>query len=164
MRLAITVSKVQGFHSAQSLDDPAYLGALLSEVEQRHRRAFLAESRADRDASRVFDQLYHAVIYFIPPTLLRFTPAEIALLAGLQKLTLVVPVVAKADMYTAEELQERKISIRNQLRANQLGLLPDLLGGFEDSWLLNDAEDIAVRVAPAAPRRSFHSWVLIVAG
>lgn len=144
MRLAVTVNQVQGFHSAQSLDDPAYLKTLLDEVEQRHRRAFLAESQANRDASRVFDQLYHAVIYFISPTFHHFTPAEIALLAGLQKLTLVVPVIAKADMYTAEELQEQKISIRSQLRASQLGLLPDLLGGFEDSWLLNDVEDIAV--------------------
>lgn len=111
VRLEIKVEKVLGFDSAQSLDDPEYFERLLAKLEENHREAHLAEGSPDRNLAKAFDKLYHAVIYFISPTFLQFTRAEIRLLSELQKLTLVVPVLAKADMYTAEELRRKKISV-----------------------------------------------------
>lgn len=154
-----------GVNSAAQFADDAFLEGVLRVVRDRHVQCYREEARTSRDASACFDALYSAVLYFIPPTFTHFLAGELRLIQSLQQMTLFVPIISKADMYTPAELAVQKetvrlpralqphAQIRAQLQASALMLLPDILQGFTDPSLVGDFAKIAVLcAAPATPK------------
>lgn len=111
VRLQINVAELLGYTSPARLQEEGYSTRLLDYLRQRHYECHRAECQPVREVAEIHDGLVHAVLYLVPPTFQQFSDAELELFRELQKLTLLVPVIPKADMYTAEELKSRKMMV-----------------------------------------------------
>lgn len=142
--LKVEATEVLGYTSPARLEEEGYAAGLLDWVRQRHYSCYENECQSDRNLDEAFDGLIHVVLYFVPPTFQQFSEAELDLFRALQKLTLLLPVLAKADMYTPRELKSRKMMLRAQFKASTMECLPNLLQGHRDTWLVNEFNDLMV--------------------
>ncbi|PJF17857.1 Septin-10 [Paramicrosporidium saccamoebae] len=106
----VEISEILGYGSDR-LADKTYSLQIVELLKQRHQMNHQTErSRVESVVPQTAD-LIHAVLYFVPPTFMQFSAGEIALFKDMQQLTLVVPVISKADIYTAAELKDKKLLV-----------------------------------------------------
>lgn len=110
MTLDVEVSELLGYGSDR-LADKAYSMQILELLKRRHQMCHQTERDKVESIVPQTTNLIHAVLYFVPPTFMQFSASEIALFRDLQQLTLVVPVISKADIYTAAELKDKKLLV-----------------------------------------------------
>jgi len=79
---------------------------ILGYIEEQYANFLSHELRADR--SNLEDSRIHVALYFIEPTGHPLTALDIVAMQGIGKLTNLIPVIAKADTLTAEELAKFK--------------------------------------------------------
>ena len=115
VRLDIEITEVLGFSSPAKLADSEFTEKLLDHLKSYHLSVFNKEHSATRHLEDCHDDLIHAVLYFIPPTFSQFTKAEMLFFKELQKLSIVVPIISKADMYTSYELEHKKMLVPDAL-------------------------------------------------
>lgn len=65
---------------------------------------YLRKELTPQREQRISDTRIHVVLYFIGPTGHALTPLDIAVMKKLAKVSNVVPVIAKSDSLTPEEL------------------------------------------------------------
>lgn len=68
----------------------------------------------------VYDELYHAVIFFIKPDKTNLSEKEVHWVKQIGQLAPVIPVISKADTLTGEELRRVKYQIRSLLKSVDL--------------------------------------------
>ncbi|CAH8665589.1 unnamed protein product [Dicrocoelium dendriticum] len=78
------------------------------------------ESRVSRSSNSLTDQRIHALIYFIAPTGHSLKQLDIEFLTRIQDKVNVIPVIAKADTLTVDELHGFKRTILNELNAHKI--------------------------------------------
>lgn len=112
----LTVSEVLGYGEAHGESFKILLGHL-----QDHLRAPLHEQLELEYAGIVPPQspsqkFVHAVLFFVPPNSGALSAKDRELLEGVKDLAFVIPILTKADCYTPEELQERKLQVHKRER------------------------------------------------
>lgn len=108
--LDVEVVEVLGYGS-ERLANEAYYSKIIDTVRDRHRESHQKETATPRCIETAYDGLFQVALYLIPPTFSQFSPKEIALFRDLSRMTIVVPIISRADMYTASELNDKKLLV-----------------------------------------------------
>lgn len=95
----------------QLAEDSEYRGRLLTLLKDRQREAFRRERAPGRQAHRTHEGLIHAVLYWVPPTFRQFERAEISFFREISQLSILIPIIGKADLYTEGELKHLKLLV-----------------------------------------------------
>ena len=69
------------------------------------------ETLVDRQGKKVEDTRVHACLYFISPIGHGLKPLDLEVMLDLQDIVNIVPVIAKSDSFTSEELRKFKQNV-----------------------------------------------------
>lgn len=100
MRLRLSVIDTPGFGDFVNNDDS--WRPIVENIEQRFDTYLEAENKVNR--SNIVDNRIHACVYFIQPTGHSLKPLDIEVMRRLHTKVNLIPVIAKADTLTDEEV------------------------------------------------------------
>lgn len=100
MRLRLTVVDTPGFGDFVNNDDS--WRPIVENIEQRFDAYLEAENKVNR--MNIVDNRVHACVYFIQPTGHSLKPLDIEVMRRLHTKVNLIPVIAKADTLTDEEI------------------------------------------------------------
>lgn len=100
MRLRLTVVDTPGFGDFVNNDDS--WRPIVENIEQRFDAYLDAESRINR--MNIVDNRIHACVYFIQPTGHSLKPLDVEVMRRLHTKVNMIPVIAKSDTLTDEEI------------------------------------------------------------
>ncbi|CAK7895246.1 cell division control protein 3 [[Candida] anglica] len=112
VKLKLNVITTPGFGEAVNNTDS--WKPIVEEVNQRFDQYLEAESRINR--STVEDNRIHAFLYFIEPTGHSLNALDITLMKQIHEKVNLIPVIAKSDTLTDEEIVEFKQRILNDIK------------------------------------------------
>ncbi|KAK9388112.1 Septin-domain-containing protein [Lipomyces mesembrius] len=118
VKLRLTVVDTPGFGDFVNNEDA--WRPILENIEQRFDAFLEAENKANR--ANIVDNRIHAVIYFIAPTGHSLKPLDIAVMTKLHDKVNLIPVIAKSDILTDEEIIAFKARIRADLDYHRINL------------------------------------------
>ncbi|KAK9236161.1 Septin-domain-containing protein [Lipomyces kononenkoae] len=118
VKLRLTVVDTPGFGDFVNNED-AWL-PIVENIEQRFDAYLEAENKVNR--ANIVDNRIHAVIYFIAPTGHSLRPLDIAVMTKLHNKVNLIPVIAKSDILTDEEIIAFKARIRADLDHHKINL------------------------------------------
>ena len=104
MRLRLTVVDTPGFGDFVNNDDSWQ--PIVENIEQRFDAYLDAENKVNR--TNIVDNRVHACVYFIQPTGHALKPLDIEVMRRLHTKVNLIPVIAKADTLTDEEITSFK--------------------------------------------------------
>ena len=87
-------------------------------IDDQHDSYMRQEQQPYRDVK--FDLRVHAVLYFIRPTGHGLKPLDIETMKRISTRANLIPVIAKADTLTSQELQDFKLRIRQVIEAQEI--------------------------------------------
>lgn len=117
MRLRLTVVDTPGFGDFVNNDDS--WRPIVENIEQRFDTYLEAENKVNR--SNIVDNRIHACVYFIQPTGHSLKPLDIEVMRRLHTKVNLIPVIAKADTLTDEEVALFKERVRLFLLSRVFG-------------------------------------------
>lgn len=113
---------------------------IVDEVDSRFEQYLEAEEGLSIGAAgSVHDPRVHACLFFIEPTGHSMKPLDVAVIKKLHRKVNIVPVIAKADMSTDEELERFKHAVLDDIRAQGVEI-------FEPTVYQNDDEESALEL------------------
>lgn len=108
VRLRLTVVDTPGY--GDFVNNSAAWQPILENIESRFDAYLEQENRVNR--AKLVDNRIHALIYFIEPTGHALKPVDIEFMRMLHDKVNLIPVIAKADTMTEEEVQDFKKRVR----------------------------------------------------
>jgi septin 7 len=108
VKLRLTVVDTPGFGDFVNNEDA--WRPIVENIEQRFDAFLEAENKANR--ANIVDNRIHAVIYFIGPTGHSLKPLDIEVMTKLRNKVNLIPVIAKSDILTDEEIVAFKARVR----------------------------------------------------
>lgn len=108
VRLRLSVIDTPGFGDFVNNDDS--WRPIVENIEQRFDTYLEAENKVNR--SNIVDNRIHACVYFIQPTGHSLKPLDIEVMRRLHTKVNLIPVIAKADTLTDEEIALFKQRVR----------------------------------------------------
>merc|ERR1711971_122326 len=114
VKLNLNVLDLPGF--GDEIDNSRCWHPLVDYIEEQFQQFLHAETRINRIGQTTEDNRVHALLYFISPTGHGLRPLDIEVMLGLHTKVNVIPVIAKADTFTAVERKQFKEKVREQLR------------------------------------------------
>ncbi|KAK9312427.1 Septin-domain-containing protein [Lipomyces starkeyi] len=118
VKLRLTVVDTPGFGDFVNNEDA--WRPIVENIEQRFDAFLEAENKANR--ANIVDNRIHAVIYFIAPTGHSLKPLDIEVMTKLHNKVNLIPVIAKSDILTDEEIVAFKARIRADLDYHKINL------------------------------------------
>ena len=112
VRLRLTVVDTPGFGDFVNNDDS--WRPIVENIEQRFDAYLDAENRVNR--MNILDNRVHACVYFIQPTGHSLKPLDIEVMRRLHTKVNLIPVIAKSDTLTDEEIAEFKQRVSRPYR------------------------------------------------
>lgn len=109
VRLRLTVVDTPGFGDFVNNDES--WRPIVDNIEQRFDAYLDAENKVNR--MNIVDNRVHACVYFIQPTGHALKPLDIEVMRRLHTKVNLIPVIAKADTMTDEEIMAFKARVRN---------------------------------------------------
>lgn len=103
-----------------SLDNTNCWTPIIDYIDSCHRDYINYEFNIDRNLSGIEDKRVHCCLYFIQPTGHRLKTIDIEFMKRLQNKVNLIPVIAKADCLTKEELYPFKANIIEDMIANKI--------------------------------------------
>ncbi|XP_046864598.1 LOW QUALITY PROTEIN: septin-7-like [Xenia sp. Carnegie-2017] len=136
VNLRLTCIDTPGFGDA--IDNTDCWKPIISFIESKFEEYLNEESRVNRTA--LVDSRVHCCLYFIAPNGHSLKPLDIEFMKRLHDKVNIVPIIAKADSLTAEECQNFKKKILNEIGSNKIGIyqFPEL--GVDDE----DLKDVSM--------------------
>ncbi|CUS21187.1 LAQU0S02e07976g1_1 [Lachancea quebecensis] len=110
VKLALTVVDAPGFGDA--IDNTDSWVPIVREIDSRFDQYLDAENRIDRDV--IQDHRIHACLYFIEPTGHCLAPLDLEFCKAVHQKCNLIPVIAKSDILTDEEIEQFKHTIKTQ--------------------------------------------------
>ncbi|RLV94334.1 Cell division control protein 3 [Spathaspora sp. JA1] len=104
VRLKVSVITAPGF--GESINNTDYWKPIVDEINTRFDSYLEAECKINR--STIVDERIHAFLYFIEPTGHSLTALDIALMKLVHEKVNLIPIIAKSDSLTDEEIAEFK--------------------------------------------------------
>ena len=117
VRLRLTVVDTPGFGDFVNNDDS--WRPIVENIEQRYDAYLEAENKVNR--TNIIDNRIHACVYFIQPTGHSLKPLDIEVMRRLHTKVNLIPVIAKADTLTDEEISLFKQRVRYALPLDRSG-------------------------------------------
>lgn len=120
VRLRLTVVDTPGFGDFVNNDDS--WRPIVENIEQRFDAYLEAENRVNR--MNIVDNRVHACVYFIQPTGHSLKPLDIEVMRRLHTKVNLIPVIAKADTLTDEEIVEfkQRVSVTKCLQGQSINM------------------------------------------
>lgn len=113
-QLKLTITDTPGF--GDSIDNTDSAAPILAHIDAQY-SAYLDAELAVRRPTHIMDTRVHAVLYFVAPTGHGLCAMDIAVLRALGERANVVVLLAKSDSMTAEERENMKTRVRQDLHA-----------------------------------------------
>ncbi|KAJ7760652.1 putative cell division control protein CDC3 [Mycena maculata] len=145
VRLRLNVVDTPGF--GDFVDNGESCNPILETIEQRF-DAYLSQEHRVRRA-KIVDTRVHACIYFIQPTGHSLKQIDIEFMRRLHNKVNLIPVIAKADTMTDEEIFDFKERILSDLAFNGICIFQAAIYEDEDEESVAEAEEVA-RAIPFA--------------
>lgn len=111
--MVLTVLDVENF--GDNINNEDCYGVLLRYIEAKYKEVLEEESRIKRNP-RFEDNRIDVLLYFIAPTGHGLSEIDVAAMKTLGKRVNVLPVLAKADSYSAEEMARMKALVTHQIK------------------------------------------------
>lgn len=131
VKLKLNIITTPGF--GESVNNTDSWKPIVDEIDSRFDNYLEAESRVNR--SIVPDNRVHALLYFIEPTGHSLKALDIQLMKLVHQKVNLIPIVAKSDTLTNEEIVEFKARILEDIKHQKINI-------FEPSVYDNDDEEI----------------------
>jgi len=128
VNLTLTIVDTPGFGDA--VDNTNCWVPILEYIDNKYEEYLTAESRVQRTS--ICDYRVHCCLYFISPTGHGLRPLDIACMQSLSDKVNLVPVIAKADTLTPDEVHLFKKQILNELAQNKIKIY-DFPNTIEDT-------------------------------
>eukprot|EP00092_Neocalanus_flemingeri_P041025 GFUD01044669.1.p1 GENE.GFUD01044669.1~~GFUD01044669.1.p1 ORF type:complete len:716 (-),score=198.32 GFUD01044669.1:58-2205(-) len=120
VKLSLNVLELPGF--GDGIDNTRCWEPISDYVQDQFDKYLQEETRINRLNMLTPDTRVHACLYFISPTGHGLKPLDIQFLQQLQHRVNIIPVIAKADTFTAQEQKLFKLKVRSQLIENGISL------------------------------------------
>lgn len=138
VKLKLSVITTPGFGgSVNNLDS---WKPIVDEINQRFDKYLEAESRINR--STIEDQRVHAFLYFIEPTGHSLNALDITLMKQIHEKCNLIPVIAKSDTLTDEEIYDFKQRILNDIKFQNIKTFKPLDYDNDDDETLSYTKQI----------------------
>lgn len=130
VKLKLNIITTPGF--GESLNNSDSWKPIVDEINQRFDHFLEAESRINRSA--IVDNRIHALLYFIEPTGHSLKALDIQLMKLVHEKVNLIPIIAKSDTLTDDEIQEFKTRILADIAHQKIQV-------FEPSVYENDDDE-----------------------
>lgn len=123
VKLKLTVVDTPGF--GDSLDATENCKPIMDYIDEQYEKYLNHESGLNR--RHISDSRIHCCFYFISPTSYGLKPLDITIMKSLHNKVNVIPIIAKSDFLTKDELQVLKKRILTELKAQNIQIysIPD---------------------------------------
>ncbi|KAI9282748.1 Septin-domain-containing protein [Sporodiniella umbellata] len=155
VKLKLTVVDTPGF--GDFVNNSQSWKPILDEVEGRFNTYLEQETRVHR--SRLVDDRIHACIYFIAPTGHSLKPIDIEFMRRLHKRVNIIPVIAKSDTMTDEEIMDFKHRILNDIEHHQIQIYQAPVYEYDDVETVAENREIMSKI-PFAVVGSINEFTL----
>jgi len=141
VRLQLTVVDTPGF--GDNIDNTDCWNSIIQNIEKKFEDYLNAESRVNR-TSAFQDTRVHCCLYFIAPSGHGLKHLDIEFMKKLHEKVNIVPVIAKADTLTADEVYKFKQKILKEIEDNKINIYNFPVLGDDDSE--NDLSGLRQRI------------------
>lgn len=117
---------------------------IFENIEGRYDAFLEQENRVNR--KRIVDTRVHACLYFIAPTGHSLKPIDIEFMRRLANRVNLIPVIAKSDTLTEEEIKAFKVRILEDISMNKIQIYQPPLYETDDPETIQENRDIIVRI------------------
>ncbi|KZT51440.1 cell division control/GTP binding protein [Calocera cornea HHB12733] len=142
VRLRLTVVDTPGF--GDYVNNDSSWKPILDNIEARFDAYLDQENRVNR--SKMVDNRVHACLYFIQPTGHALKPIDIEFMRRLHTRVNLIPIIAKADTMTDEEVTQFKARVLADIRYHNIQIFQAPTYEKEDEETLAENEEIASRI------------------
>lgn len=142
VKLKLTVVDTPGFGDFVNNDDSWQ--PILENIEQRFDAYLEAESRVSR--ANIVDNRIHACIFFIDPTGHSLKPLEIEFMKRLHRRVNLIPVIAKSDTLTEQEIFSFKKRILDDIAFHEISIFKPPIYEYDDEETLNENNEIVSKI------------------
>ncbi|KAH7104265.1 Septin-domain-containing protein, partial [Auriculariales sp. MPI-PUGE-AT-0066] len=142
VRLRLTVVDTPGF--GDFVDNDQSWKPILDNIEARFDEYLEQESRVNRQ--KVVDNRVHACLYFIQPTGHSLKQIDIEFMRRLHTKVNLIPVIAKADTLTDEEIVAFKQRVLSDIAEHSIQIFAAPVYDNEDEETIGEHEEIASKI------------------
>ncbi|KAI4116800.1 MAG: hypothetical protein LQ345_002842 [Seirophora villosa] len=142
VRLRLTVVDTPGFGDFVNNEDS--WGPIIQNIEQRFDAYLDAENKINR--MNIVDNRVHACVYFIQPTGHSLKPLDIEVMRRLHTKVNLIPVIAKADTLTDEEITNFKQRILTDINHHQIRIFEGPRYELDDDETVAENQEIMSKV------------------
>ncbi|KAJ5908075.1 Cell division control protein 3 [Penicillium taxi] len=142
VRLRLTVVDTPGFGDFVNNDDS--WRPIVENIEQRFDTYLEAENKVNR--SNIVDNRIHACVYFIQPTGHSLKPLDIEVMRRLHTKVNLIPVIAKADTLTDEEVANFKQRILSDIEHHSIQIFEGPRYELDDEETIAENQEIMSKV------------------
>lgn len=122
--------------------------SISDEVDARFDQYLESQESLDTGASSgsIKDPRIHACLFFIDPTGHSMKPLDVVVMKKLASKVNIVPIIAKADTQTEEEMQHFKHMVLADLRSQEIEIFEPPSYDFDDEETVSELHDLKARV------------------
>ncbi|KAL6703374.1 Cell division control protein 3 [Coniothyrium glycines] len=142
VRLRLTVVDTPGFGDFINNDES--WDPIVKNIEQRFDAYLEAENRVNR--MNIVDNRIHAVVYFIQPTGHSLKPLDIEVMKKLHTKVNLIPVIAKADTVTDDEIDNYKKRILADINYHNIQIFEGPRYELDDEETIAENQEIMAKV------------------
>ncbi|OJJ72391.1 hypothetical protein ASPBRDRAFT_195107 [Aspergillus brasiliensis CBS 101740] len=142
VRLRLTVVDTPGFGDFVNNDDS--WRPIVENIEQRYDAYLEAENKVNR--TNIVDNRIHACVYFIQPTGHSLKPLDIEVMRRLHTKVNLIPVIAKADTLTDEEIVDFKKRILADIQHHSIQIFEGPRYELDDEETIAENQEIMSKV------------------
>ncbi|ODV95022.1 hypothetical protein PACTADRAFT_50850, partial [Pachysolen tannophilus NRRL Y-2460] len=137
IKLHLTVLDTVGFGDAINNEDS--WKPIVEDIENRFNTYLEAENKINRQT--IADNRVHALLYFIEPTGHSLKPLDIKFMKEIHEKVNLIPIIAKSDILTEEEIYEFKQRIMDDINNQGINIFkPPQYENDDDETILNTQE------------------------
>jgi len=140
VKLKLTVIDTPGF--GDYVNNENSWQPILENIEARFDAYLEQENRVNR--KRLIDTRVHACIYFIPPTGHCLRPIDIEFMSRLHHRVNLIPVIAKSDILSDDEIKQFKARILEDIAYNNIQIYQPPIYDNDDPETVQENKDIIV--------------------
>ncbi|KAK9776633.1 putative Septin-domain-containing protein [Seiridium cardinale] len=142
VRLRLTVVDTPGFGDFVNNDES--WRPIVENIEQRYDAYLDAENKVNR--MNIVDNRIHACVYFIQPTGHSLKPLDIEVMRRLHTKVNLIPVIAKADTLTDEEIASFKARILSDIKHHDIQIFEGPRYELDDEETIAENNEIMSKV------------------
>lgn len=136
VKLKLNIITAPGF--GESLNNTDSWKPIVDEINSRYDHYLEAESRVNR--STITDNRIHALLYFIEPTGHSLKALDIQLMKLVHEKVNLIPVIAKSDTLTDEEIAEFKVRILADIKHQGIKVFEPLVFDNDDEETVSNSK------------------------